>query len=59
MVFYRTAASNLRIGLDGDRYSGYLFVNNITNDMGVTVAAFSGQYVTRPRTVGVTLRARF
>jgi outer membrane receptor protein involved in Fe transport len=50
---------NLRVGLEGDRYSGFVFVNNLTNDAGVTFAGASGQYMSRPRTIGLTLRAQF
>jgi iron complex outermembrane receptor protein len=50
---------NLRLGLENDKYGGYLFVNNLTDDIGITVAAGSGQYISRPRTFGLTLRAKF
>jgi outer membrane receptor protein involved in Fe transport len=50
---------NLRFGLDGERYSAFVFVNNLTDDPGVTFAGTSGQYMSRPRTVGLTFRARY
>jgi outer membrane receptor protein involved in Fe transport len=50
---------NVRLGIENDRYSATLFVNNVGNEVGVTTAFTSGEYVSRPRTIGVTLGARF
>jgi outer membrane receptor protein involved in Fe transport len=50
---------NLRVGVQSERYGIYLFGSNLTNDLGITSAGTSGQYVMRPRTVGIDLRAKF
>ena len=56
--------ANLRGGLEGDNWGAYLFVNNVTNKVGLTGVTSSlnntKQVVSiTPRTVGVTLRRRF
>lgn len=50
---------NIRFGIENQRYSATLFVDNFTNNTGITVAAQSGEYVTRLLTFGLTLRASF
>jgi outer membrane receptor protein involved in Fe transport len=50
---------NLRVGAQSERYGIYLFGSNLSNDLGITSAGTSGQYVMRPRTVGIDLRAKF
>jgi iron complex outermembrane recepter protein len=56
--------ANLRGGLEGENWGAYLFVNNVTNKVGLTSVTSSlnnsKQVVSiTPRTVGVTLRRRF
>ncbi len=50
---------NLRLGIQNERYEAYLFVENLTDSLGITSAGGSGQYVSKPRTIGLDLRARF
>jgi outer membrane receptor protein involved in Fe transport len=50
---------NLRLGAQNARWGAFLFANNVTNNQEITVTATSGQYVGRPRTIGVDLRAHF
>jgi len=49
---------NLRFGLKRSKVQLYLFVDNLTNNLGMTSAGGTGQYISRPRTVGVDLRAK-
>lgn len=50
---------NIRLGIENERYSATLFINNVGNEIGVTTALTSGEYISRPRTIGLTLGARF
>jgi len=50
---------NARIGVERGRWATYLFVENLTDDLAITWAASSGQYVGRPRTIGLNLRLNF
>jgi outer membrane receptor protein involved in Fe transport len=54
---YRLA--NARLGAHNDRYGVYLFCTNLTNSLGISSAGSSGQYIIRPRTYGIDLRATF
>jgi iron complex outermembrane recepter protein len=49
---------NLRLGVDLERISFAVFANNLTNNLGITDSAASGQYMSRPRTVGLNIKAK-
>jgi len=57
----RTVA-NLKLGLACDRLEGYVFANNLLNEIKIVNPAFGAFFepiYTQPRTLGVGLRARF
>lgn len=50
---------NARAGIERERWAAYLFAENLTNDLAITWAAASGQYIGRPRTIGLNLKLNF
>jgi iron complex outermembrane receptor protein len=53
------AQANFRVGVENERFDIMLFVENASDNKLITVTAAEGQFIGRPRTVGVDLRARF